>query len=894
MDTSYRAYQPLATDRDDGESLIDATAPLSIGGIEPVMGSPRYQGGDNGNGDVESAGTDDLQIVVTTTNRGLDVVQAKKDVYDSIYDGMTNKLMSLSEDADMMIRGLAKEADKGFQRTYIRGQQARQVYEGAPVLKVGLSYLPGADKPEVNRLEQTNMIAKGLPDQRDAKWRVDTAASLLYDFRVTRDLSVELIDHTAQMAEKALLRSRNRRSLYSYNAPPETQGVVVRDRMYDAVTIDSEEVKIVNDLGNHRGEFDVESTLIEVDAPSLMNLIVQYRTLIRRGGPVNNFEETKSILETMIEDVRRLCHRSPILFRMSTRTKIITSKNTRYGFNQGRKFQTLTTSRGIQELISFSASYYNALDPERGGGAVMAQKYIRPRFLQMVVLLLSLLNDNDLIEIRDFIEATYKFKADRKNLELLFFKVIPLMSINSKVFLSSMVPAFEGWAPKEPESDEQAHYWDTFLRQILPLGYILPGTVSSLGRDPLSWVYKWPEEGFKSSAVFANLQYSGHSLNAFNDIPPLEELSPAEDDTTELTVVMTNDERYTIRASDYEAIICLTPGTHSVQEAHTGGRHYDLVIREEHLNRQTKDAFRTVNGVIKQVNYQLTGGPRRSGTVRSRFSIRRKPTSDLVMLAEVKLSGRLTKHTALLNNYPLAVAYKLEGRKIEHRDAIGIMAQDNREINEVVRYYESRLQDQSNTNIAQQVGLDFESLRRLEEQFSYAHALIQQAEDVRHGVEEDPISLSEPIAKVIQPSGGDSLNAAVWYPYRAWSTSMHGGSLAMEAQRSTITNVVWRREDIVEVSLEGSSGKYFVNPLEPVDNARREDEVREGDIVVLAGKYLIVAEPSEDELSDSLIMTNYLRITGIEELVQSARGRNRAGGRGANRTGTQAVQITFV
>ena len=58
----------------------------------------------------------------------------------------------------------------------------------------------------------------------------------------------------------------------------------------------------------------------------------------------------------------------------------------------------------------------------------------------MIVWLLSLLNEEDISDIADLLEATYKLKEDRKHLEPLFLKVIPLMSINSKVFLKSMIP----------------------------------------------------------------------------------------------------------------------------------------------------------------------------------------------------------------------------------------------------------------------------------------------------------------------------------------------------------------------------------------------------------------------------------------------------------------------
>src|SRR5271163_4099544 len=131
----------------------------------------------------------------------------------------------------------------------------------------------------------------------------------------------------------------------------------------------------------------------------------------------------------MIEDARRLCMRSPILFRMSTRRHIIAAKNTRYGIDHGTMFRTLTTSRGIKNIIELSSSYYNSLASP--GGKDKNQEVVRPKFLQMLVLLLSLLNDDDLNQIGEFLEVTYNLKAERQHVELLILKVLPLMSINS-------------------------------------------------------------------------------------------------------------------------------------------------------------------------------------------------------------------------------------------------------------------------------------------------------------------------------------------------------------------------------------------------------------------------------------------------------------------------------
>jgi hypothetical protein len=145
--------------------MADSIAPLSIGGLETARPRQQIQ-------DADSSNSDDQSLVSSSSrnNRSLDIVQAKKDVYDAFYDGVMNKMIS-EEEAHLMIKKLEKEADKGFRRTYVRGRPGKQVKDGAPVLKIGLAYLPGADKPAVNRLEQTNMMSKGLPDQKDATWR---------------------------------------------------------------------------------------------------------------------------------------------------------------------------------------------------------------------------------------------------------------------------------------------------------------------------------------------------------------------------------------------------------------------------------------------------------------------------------------------------------------------------------------------------------------------------------------------------------------------------------------------------------------------------------------------------------------------------------------------------
>lgn len=830
--STYLTAQSLRPpESDDGTSNAP---PPSMGGLELANnGQSPYDVDDSNDTSDLSVGT-----LGSGGSRGLDTFRAALDVFD----GIRTSTVSI-DDSAMMIKRLEKVADHGFKRTYVLGQPVRDIYERAPVLKVGLSFLPGCDRPTVNRLEQTNMIPDKQPDQLDATWRVNTAGHLLNDFEVTNDLSYVTKDRTAEIASKA----RERLNRQSINPFPATSSyaVIVRNRELDAVTIDSEEVKIVHDLRNHRGEFDLECTLIEVDGPSLLNLIVGYKTLIQRRDPASNLDETKTLLETMMEQVRRLCHRSPILFRMSTRDRIITSRNTRYGINHGREFTTLTTSKGIREIVSLSAAYYSTLDADP-----KAQKFIRPRYLQMLVLLLSFLNDDDLLEIRPFLESTFKLQAERQHLELLFLKVIPLASINDKLFLTSMVPAFEGWSPREPVKPESG-YWDTFITRILPLGYILPGKVSQLGRCPLSWIMKWPKDGFKNSDVFHNLQYEGH-MQTFNDIPPIEDLIDREDENNELTVVMTNETKFIIRIQDYEPIICLTEGTYVMQEAQTDGRTRDLIIKEEWLNQASRDAVKMINPVIKNVNAWLMT-PRRSNSRLGPFRPKKK-MADIKILEECHTSGRITKHRAILGQDTLATAYKLDGRKLFIRDAVSIMAHDILYVESVVKYYEEYMQDQVH-------GLDGDTYRWIKQQLASVTALIDQAENVRRQLSQDDAISDEPIAKVIQPKGGSPFAPRIWHDYRTYITA--GNYLHMEAEKSTVIKVSWLSDKIVEVLLQGGRKKYFASPLEFVDEARREDEVQVGDIAVLAGQYMVLAVPNEEEANDTLIMTNYLRVSSI-------------------------------
>ena len=823
---------PIETGFGESQSVID--------GIEPTTRT--------------HSGSGDIALGRSRAHRHPKALKAKSDAYVDY----TNKTLG-AEQTDTMIQRLEKTADPRIRRTYSNGIARKEVLDSAPVLTVGLTFLPGADKPQVNRTEQINMEGKEA-DQKDTLWRVNTAGSLLSQFKVFPDLQVVQTDQTASIITKAKYQARERDRDRQFTDRRKRLARLNRDP--DTVTIDSECVTIVKDIRN--GDWHIRGLLVEVDWSSLWDLMVNYQTIIARGGPDMTFKETRDFLETMIEDARRLCIRSPILFRMSTRVRIINSENTRYGINHGLMFRTLTTSKGIKEIISLSAGYYNSLDPT--GSDDSTQKYIKPRFLQMVVLLLSLLNNEDLAEIKDFLEATYKLKADRRDIELLIMKVIPLLSINPRVFLNALVPTIEGF-PLESGStnrdEDHSNIWNIFITRLLADGYLLPGTVDDLGRKRLSWIVKWPEDGFKSTSIFNTLQYAGR-LRTINNIPPVE-VHPGSDDA-ELTVVMTNDSKYTISARDLDNIVYMTPGSYPMQETTERKGFFDLVIEERQLDADLYQAIKMTNKIVYRVN-QWLANPKRGGNVVSK--IVRKRADHQSFLNDVRGSGRLVMVTAILDQEVLAVTYKVDGRKVSRVDAVQNMARDIRQLHALIRHIEQSgdMTDHSFFRVEK---------RELKQSLDQVKAQIDMAEKSRTSIGLDQDLTNEPIAKCLYPEGINVNNGDVWAGYKAKCLE-HNGSLLVEAMKSTVGGVRWLTGEVIELSLDQQPFKLFVTPLKPVPEGYRDDEVRVGDIAMLLGQYAAIGERDRDSSGPNAAfsMINYLRIVSMEEQNQSRRGRNR-------------------
>jgi hypothetical protein len=112
-------------------------------------------------------------------------------------------------------------------------------------------------------------------DQMNAEWRVNTAEQLLLDFEVTKDLRVIASDSTPAVLENS--RRRRDSVLLSFIPGQKTKAVTIAGKKRrPTVNTDSEQVTLVPDLLYYAEQFDLDSTLIEVDWTSIVSFLVNF------------------------------------------------------------------------------------------------------------------------------------------------------------------------------------------------------------------------------------------------------------------------------------------------------------------------------------------------------------------------------------------------------------------------------------------------------------------------------------------------------------------------------------------------------------------------------------------------------------------------------------------
>ena len=426
------------------------------------------------------------------------------------------------------------------------------------------------------------------------------------------------------------------------------------------------------------------------------------------------------------------------------------------------------------------------------------------------------------------------------------------MSINSKIFLESLVTAFDGpLVNVSPHIVDQPAIWNFFLQRLLQHEYILPGTLEQLGNDEYSWLVAWPSGGYSDSGVFRNLQYAG-SARTINEIPPINLNS--EFNSNEVTAVFTNGCRYIVSTEDLENITRMTPRRFAVVEAIPEGRSFDLDITDIHVNEPLYRAIWEINSILTLVKSILPARPKHTMSARlnniigDKLTISRRLSkggkdSEPAPLPEIKGSGRLTYHVATLNGQMLAVAYKVEGRKITRRELIRHLASDLSKMRATMEAIETTVQQtfeekRLNEHIRQTV-------YRVRTALGAVWRLYRLAEENKEKMEKySPQLGDEPITKVLYPIGSDETPVAVWNDYRAWY-KLEWNVLFIEAHRRVVSSVTWMNDNVtIEVTFQGHDVKYFVTPLKKLEEEDHEEELKVDDKIILAGQYLVVVETS--------------------------------------------------
>ena len=842
------------------------------------------------------------------------------------------------------IKDFERGPDSPLKKSFRNGLQLGEVDRNAPTIRIAITFMAGADKPSVAQAEMSKLSDK-KPIQKTPSWRVHTAAALLQKFSFGDDLNITRRDGTADIVtnwdmnqQRLLTHHKHRKSLRESRSPSDDDGPqpqtlrrgptredsqsLIKRNIYDnTLTIDSESVHLIHGVCPPDHDSDLTCTLVEIDMFSLRDLMQNYRVIVSSGGKSLSAKEILFILDTMINDVRRLCTRSPRLFRMSTRSLIAKSTDTRYGVDYGNMFVTLNTSEGIRKLVEKSSAYYLSLNDSK-----IDQDFVRPKFLQMLVLLLSLLNDTDLEKIRTVLESTYEIPGDRANLELLIMKVIPLGSINSQVFLEGL---FEAYKPEETKASYihqlQNEIWEELQQELAEQGYLVPALIelptsagvsrdfradddlelllqgmdlnsgqimsSSIPHRPLlSWLAKWPNDGVKIFSVFKYLQHDGQSRNvgsvnqgtlrAINEIPHLE--IGADDSHNSVQVELTDKRLYRVSAEESD-LISNMQGEEYVLKSTTDETIHILRIRDDILNRPFIKATRQINKLVNKMKSFFTLQEHKKKGIFSSstksyaasFSNVDEPAEACIVRAEV-ISGD-GDHECV------AVAFKVSNKIVYREDVLRQMNQTLSHLTVATERLDKELKKLSaskNTDEsakARQNNID--ECRRL---LAEIESLMVQAQEKKSELQRIRVKEPEdPITRVVWPSlEGVSGDRPEWQGYKIQLRRPDKKQLIVQGSRMVVDSVEEIGSTGQKIGFQGF-GKVTVEPL--VFSATEVSlRLVKKNIVLWLGYYLVLVEPVEG-IPQGHTVLGYFKVQSQEKLSVTAR----SGSGTQNRSGPQ-------
>ncbi len=164
-----------------------------------------------------------------------------------------------------------------------------------------------------------------------------------------------------------------------------------------------------------------------------------------------------------------------------------------------------------------------------------------------------------------------------------------------------------------------------------------------------------------------------------------------------------------------------------------------------------------------------------------RSRLRGKGRNEPVFFTEYKGSDRIPDDVAVLNHSGMALAYKVEGRKISRTDVVRSMVRDIGALNILIRSVETRSATIDNKAAAR----DTKALKHALEEANSQTKLADQSRVSLNAVDD---IFEESISKCFYPERDVGKEPAVWNEYKA-SCEENQGPLHIEGKVSSVNDV---------------------------------------------------------------------------------------------------------
>lgn len=800
------------------------------------------------------------------------------------------------------LNDFVRNPDAPLTRTVQGSSILEEVNRDAPMITVGITFLPGTDNTVVAQGELSRQSNLG-PIQRSNEWKIFTASAIMVkievdeELRITRKDNTDLILNnyiarqglltytegsrsTAPADQKATKLSKiNTQALTKFGSSG-SQSIIGSGQRKQAFTIDSDNVKLLHGLPRPN-EFEVTCTLVEIDMCSTRDLVSNYREIIRTGGRNISAAEIVMSLDTMINNVRQLCLRSPRLFWMSTRELITQSTDTRYGMDWDTQFITLITSESIRVLIERSSAYYLSLNQHKED-----QLSIRSKFLQMTVMLVALLNNTDLAKISKLLESSFKIPGNRQDVEVLIMKTLPLQAVNAEVFMKGLYATYKPMERELSYDYQQLSFvWKKLMEDLAKRGYILPSPVVSTGfqseaaEDDLdaqfdedsdedddgagggsatrSWMMKWPNDGICSSTVFRNIQHDGRirtdedtnktSIRAMNDIPYLDATPGSASEVVD--VLFSNKIRYRIPLVLQECISTMKPGDYHIREIDSENANV-LEVRRESLNTALIAAVRHMNNIVGRIERWF--GPKKERWYKPGQDKGAEALVSIAGPAEAELVTADVVNTDAQNGpatrQRVAVAFKVASKVVFQDNLLGEMIQTIGKVEANRRHLTEMIARVRPTKSKTEQDRSLESdLQKSLADLEHVSQNIEQAKAKRADISKIRSSAfpQDPIKKVIFASQAQPVeNRPAWEEYQITLSKKNENDLMIKGKLLTVEEIRphTMRPLMSKVTFDDCSAELEVESVLDADAKESGPAMQQGDKVLWLGYYLVLVE----------------------------------------------------